>query len=186
MIACPLPVIGFCAFSGSGKTTLLTQLIPVLKSGGLRIGVLKHAHHNFEIDHPGKDSYRLRQSGTQEMLIVSDNCIAKISEVRPRKTEINLQEMLDQMDHNALDLILVEGFKHYHFPKIELHRPATKSPLIFPNDKSVIAVATDNDLLTRPAHIPVLDINNVQEIADFIKRYINTKNNNDLELEHYG
>lgn len=185
MIQCPVAIIGFCAFSGTGKTTLLTQLIPLLKSSGLRIGVIKHAHHNFEIDHPNKDSYKLRHAGTEQMLIVSDKCIAKIKEVNHVQSEINLLHVLDELDYKTLDLILVEGFKHYNFPKIELHRPELKKPLIFPNDNSVIAIATNNKLATQPAHIPVLDLNNIQDIAEFIQCYTKTSTS-PYEIELYG
>ena len=177
MIQCPVPAIGFCAFSGTGKTTLLTQLIPQLKAGGIRLAVIKHAHHSFEIDYSNKDSYKLRHSGTQQMLIVSETCIAKIKDINPQKDKINLQELLNELDFDELDLILVEGFKHSNFPKIELHRAEIKAPLIFPNDNSVIAVAADGELATRPAHLPVLDLNNIQEITEFIQRYLKTNSN---------
>jgi len=186
MIQCPVPIIGFCAFSGTGKTTLLTKLIPLLKSGGIRLGVIKHAHHNFEIDHPEKDSFKLRHAGTQQMLIVSDKCIAKITEVEHQNNEINLQNVLNEMDYETLDLILIEGFKFYNFPKIELHRPEIKAPLIFPNDKSVIAIATDDELTMRPEHIPVLDLNNIDEIAAFIQGYLKTNSDSDYKFELFG
>ena len=185
MIQCSVPIIGFCAFSGTGKTTLLTQLIPLLKGKGIRIGVIKHAHHNFEIDHPNKDSFKLRHAGTEQMLIVSDKCIAKIKEVKHPESEIYLPHVLDELDYTMLDLILVEGFKHYNFPKIELHRPELKNPLIFPNDNSVIAIATDNKLVTQPAHIPVLDLKNIQDIADFIQSYTKTTTS-PYEIKLYG
>jgi len=185
MIQCPVPIIGFCAFSGTGKTTLLTQLIPLLKASGIRIGVIKHAHHNFEIDHPNKDSFKLRRAGTEQMLIVSEQCIAKIKEVNPNKNEINLLNVLDELDYETLDLILVEGFKYYNFPKIELHRPELKNPLIFPNDNSVIAIATNNKLATQPAHLPVLNLNDIQEIADFIHCYTKSSSS-PYEVELYG
>ena len=172
MIQCSVPILGFCAFSGTGKTTLLTQLIPQLKAGGVRLGVIKHADLGFDIDHPNKDSYKLRHAGTQQMLIVSDTCIAKIKDINPQKDNINLQDMLNELDLDTLDLVLVEGFKHSHFPKIELHRAEIKAPLIFPNDNSVIAIATDGELATQPAHLPVLDLNNIQEISDFIQCYL--------------
>lgn len=186
MIKCPVPFIGFCAFSGTGKTTLLTQLIPLLKAGGINLGVIKHAHHSFEIDHPNKDSYKLRQAGAQQMLIVSEQCIASIKEVNPQKNELNLQDMLNELDFNSLDLILVEGFKHYNFPKIELHRPIIKKPLIFPNDSSVIAIATDSKLATQPAHIPVLDLNDIQEITEFIQCYLKDSRHSVYEIELCG
>ena len=186
MIHCPIPVIGFCAFSGTGKTTLLTQLIPILKSKGIRLGVIKHAHHNFEIDHPNKDSFKLRHAGTEQMLIVSDNCIAKIKEVKHKKNEINLQDMLEEMDYESLDLILIEGFKHYNFPKIELHRPTIKTPLMFPNDKSIIAIATDKKLVMQPKHLPVLDLNNIYEILEFIENYLKSHTVPDYKIELCG
>ena len=186
MIQCPVPIIGFCAFSGTGKTTLLTQLIPLLKASGISLGVIKHAHHSFDIDHPDKDSYKLRHAGTQQMLIVSERCIAKIKDINPQKNEINLQDMLNELDFETLDLILVEGFKHYNFPKIELHRPEIKTPLIFPNDNSVIAIATDGELATQPTHLPVLDLNNIQEITEFIQCYLKASHNSVFEIELYG
>ena len=186
MIHCPVPVLGFCAFSGTGKTTLLTQLIPLLKTSGIRLGVIKHAHHNFDIDHPQKDSYKLRHAGTQQMLIVSDKCIARIKEVKSKTNKINLQEMLNEMDFETLDLILIEGFKHYNFPKIEVHRPELKKPLIFPNDSSVIAIATDSKLATQPAHLPMLNLNDIQGIVEYIKCYLNAHINSDNEIELCG
>ena len=186
MIQYPVPIIGFCAFSGTGKTTLLTQLIPLLNARGIRLGVIKHAHHNFEIDHPGKDSFKLRHAGTEQMLIVSDTCIAKITEVNPHKNEINLKDMLKELDYETLDLILVEGFKHYSFPKIELYRDETKKPLIFPNDNNVIAIATNSELATPPSHLPVLNLNDIQGIAEFIQRYLKTSIISDYAIELYG
>lgn len=186
MIQCPVPIIGFCAFSGTGKTTLLTQLIPLLKASNLRLGVIKHAHHNFEIDHPNKDSFKLRHAGTQQMIIASDTCIAKIKDLNPHQNEINLQDLLSELNYAMLDLVLVEGFKHYNFPKIECHRPKLKKPLIFPNDKSVIAIATDSELATQPAHLPVLDLNDIAEIAGFIQSYIKTSAESTFKIERYG
>lgn len=186
MIRCPVPIIGFCAFSGTGKTTLITQLIPLLKSSGVRIGVVKHAHHNFEIDHPNKDSFKLRHAGTEQMLIVSDNCIAKIKDVEIPKNGINLQNVLNEMDYDSLDLILIEGFKYYNFPKIELHRAQIQTPLIFPDDKNVIAIATDNELLSPPDDLPVLDLDKIQEIADFVQHYLKTHSQSADKFELYG
>ena len=185
MIQCPIPVIGFCAFSGTGKTTLLTQLIPMLKQDGINIGVIKHAHHNFEIDHPDKDSFKLRQAGTEQMLIVSDNCIAKIKDTNFHNKRIDLQDMINELDLETLDLIFVEGFKHYNFPKIELHRPEIKAPLIFPNDNSVIAIATDSKFLSQATKLPVLDLNNIYEISDFIHDHIKANTNTIFEMKMY-
>lgn len=170
MIQYPIPFIGICAYSGTGKTTLLTTLIPLLEQQGLRVGVIKHAHHNFEIDHKNKDSYKIRQAGAEQILIASDNCIAKIT---PRQQQpVSLEETLEQMDHENLDLILVEGFKHFHFPKIELHRFATNNPFIYTQDSSVIALACDRLPEQNPRNIPVLDINDVPQVGQFIIQYL--------------
>jgi len=170
MIQYPIPFIGICAYSGTGKTTLLTTLIPMLEKQGLRIGVIKHAHHNFEIDHKDKDSYKIRKAGAQQMLIASDNCIAKIT--ARKQQPVSLEETLEQIDHKDLDLVLVEGFKHYHFPKIELHRSTTNNPYIYTQDSSVIALACDQKPEQNPRHIPILDLNNIEDISKFIIQYL--------------
>lgn len=168
MLSFPLPLIGFSAFSGTGKTTLLTRLLPLLKEQGLRIGAIKHAHHQFEIDHQHKDSYRLRKAGADQMLVASRNLIALITEREDDQTEPELSDLLMSLDTRALDLVLVEGFKREHFPKIELHRPSLGKELLYPNDPNIIAIATDARLSTIPCHIPVLDLNNPKEIVDFL------------------
>ncbi len=166
-IHCDRPLLGFCAFSGTGKTTLLTRLIPLLRAEGLRLGVIKHAHHNFDIDQPGKDSLRLRQSGAEQMLIASRHRMAFIRECTGPEREPRLQELLHCVDTRALDLVLVEGFKREPIPKIELHRPALGHPLIHPTDRHVIAVASDAPL-TLARDLPLLDINDPADLASFI------------------
>ncbi|WP_305908158.1 molybdopterin-guanine dinucleotide biosynthesis protein B [Methylomarinum sp. Ch1-1] len=161
-----VPILGFAAFSGTGKTTLLTQLIPLLKKAGLRLGVIKHSHHNFEIDKPGKDSFRLRAAGADTVMLVSPHRRAIISEF-PDPIDPILDEQLAVLDQASLDLILVEGFRTERFPKIELHRPILNKPLIYPDDPSIIAIASDRKLNT-PAHLSRLDLNNIAMIADFI------------------
>lgn len=160
------PLLGFAAYSGTGKTTLLTRLIPILKQRDLQLGVIKYSHHDFEIDHPGKDSYRLRVAGATPVMVVSPYRRAVITEF-PVQREINLQEQLDLFPAQGLDLILVEGFRHQAFSKIELHRPLLGKPLIYPGDSGIIAVASDLPLQT-PAHIPCLDLNDPDNIARFI------------------
>lgn len=123
------------------KTTLLEQLIPQLVSRGLRLGVLKHAHHDFDIDQPGKDSHRLRKAGASQMMVASRRRHARI--VETDLGEADFRELLASFDQRSLDLLLVEGFKHEHFPKIELHRAAIGKPLLFPLDRDIIAVASD-------------------------------------------
>ncbi len=168
MIQFPLPFIGFSAYSGTGKTTLITRVISLLKQQGLRIGAIKHAHHQFEIDHPNKDSYRLRKAGAEQMLVASRNRVALITERRDQMTEPSLDELLKALDPTCLDLVLVEGFKKAHFPKIELHRPSLGKRLFYPDDPDIIAIATDERLTTCPCHIPVLDLNQPEEIAGFL------------------
>ena len=142
----PAPLLGFCAFSGTGKTTLLVQLIPALKARGLRLAVIKHAHHNFDIDHEAKDSYRLRHAGCTQMLISSSRRWALMRELGENEHELTLPELVAQIDFNCIDLVLVEGFKKAAIPKIELHRPSLGHPLMCENDKNVIAVAVDAGL----------------------------------------
>ncbi len=167
MIESRVPVLGFAAYSGTGKTTLLKQLLPLLGRNGMRIGMIKHAHHSFEVDTPGKDSYELRKAGASQMLIASRQRWALMVDHEER-AEPDLQDMVDQMDQERLDLILVEGFKHERFPKIELSRSALGKPFLFVDDPSVIAVATDAELPV-PTHLPVLDINDVDQIAAFVR-----------------
>ena len=160
------PILGFAAFSGTGKTTLLTQLIPLLKRHQLRIGLIKHSHHCFEIDQPGKDSYRLRIAGAATVLLTSPYRRAIVSELDGTQ-EPRLADQLDAIAHTRPDLILVEGFRSERFPKIELHRSALKKPLLYPEDHDIIAVASDNPLTLPPALV-ALDLNNPGMITEFI------------------
>ncbi len=173
MLQSKIPVVGFAAYSGTGKTTLLTRLLPKLTQRGLRVGMVKHAHHQFEIDQPGKDSYELRKAGAREMLIASGRHWALMADTG-REGDPILQEMLDRLDQSRLDLILVEGFKHEAFPKIELYRPALGKPLIHPDDPDVVALACDEPI-TPARELPLLDLNDPQAIADFIIDYTGAK-----------
>ena len=166
-INCEIPIVGFAAYSGTGKTTLLINIIPILKNQGVEIGVIKHAHHAFEIDQPGKDSYEIRKAGASQMLIGSKKRWALMIEQDEEDQSIRLQEYISHLDQNKLDLILVEGFKPEAIPKIELHRPSLKQPLICEADDSVIAIATDEPL-TNNINLPILDLNNYEAIANFI------------------
>jgi len=167
-----LPVLGFAAYSGTGKTTLLEKVLPLLSTRHIRTGVIKHAHHTFEIDHEGKDSYRLRKAGAKQMLIGSARRWALMVETdqHPKDT---LHELIRHLDHTSLDLILVEGFKPERIPKIELVRPRLGHPLFYPEDSSIIAVATDAKLPVETS-LPVLDINNAVEVTTFIMQYFFT------------
>ncbi len=165
------PVIGFAAYSGTGKTTLLTRLLPLLSGQGLRVGMIKHSHHDFEIDKPGKDSCRLREAGAQQVLIASPHRTVWIEENTPPH-EPELAGLLERITPGSLDLVLVEGFRHVEYPKIELHRAATGKPLLYPEDRSIIAIATDEPVDTT---LPCLDINQPQAIAAFILETMTTK-----------
>jgi len=167
MMKARVPVLGFAAFSGTGKTTLLKRLIPLLKANGLRIGLIKKSHHDFEIDHPGKDSYELRTAGANPVMLTSSHRRAIITE-HEQTREPRLEEELAYFNQTELDLILVEGFKQEQFPKIELHRPALGRPLLFPDDPSIVALATDAEPFRIRANIPVLDLNQPEAVARFI------------------
>ncbi|VAW57388.1 Molybdopterin-guanine dinucleotide biosynthesis protein MobB [hydrothermal vent metagenome] len=164
------PLLGFAAFSGTGKTTLLLKLIPELKQRGLRIAVVKHAHHNFDMDTPGKDSYELRKAGAAPMLICSS-----MRTVITIENEIEAEPMLDTiLNHipaDTVDMVLVEGFKKWPFNKIELHRELTGKPLLYPNDSNIIAIAHDNTQPLTNTELPQLDINDINAVADFVMKY---------------
>jgi molybdopterin-guanine dinucleotide biosynthesis protein B len=161
-----IPILGFVASSGTGKTTLLTELIPQLTARGLRVGLIKHAHHRFDIDHPGKDSYKLREAGATPVLIASRHRWALMVETE-YQPEPCLNDLIPHLLlQQRLDLILVEGFKHEPFPKIELHRATLGYPLLYPGDSSIIAVATDTPLTT--LSIPQLNLNQIRQLVDFI------------------
>jgi len=168
-------LLGIAGFSGSGKTTLLTQLIPRLRAAGLRLGVLKHAHHRFDIDYPGKDSYELRQAGAECVMIASRHRDAFIAE-RANEADPALLDLLACFEDRDLDLVLVEGFRHEQFPKIEVHRAGSHSEidraradrgLLCEHDDSIIAVLTDREL-TPPRALPVLDIADIDAISAFV------------------
>ena len=182
-IVSEVPLLGFCAYgSGIGKTTLLTNLIPVLTAHGLRISVIKHAHHTFDIDHPGKDSFRLRESGAVQMLLGSRHRWALITELsrvnNGREQEPVLADLLPHIDSKLTDLIVVEGFKNEAIPKIEIYRPNLNKPLLANNDGNVIAVASDGAVDTK---LPVLDLNNPQQIAQFILQWLKARHS-DIKL----
>ena len=169
----PKPVLGFAAFSGTGKTTLLEKLIPQLAEQGIRIGMIKHAHHEFDIDKPGKDSYRLRKAGAQQMLIASSSRQALMTE-NETPQEPRLDVLVTRLDLDNIDLVLVEGFKHVPFPRIELHREELGKSLLYPEDPGIIAVASDH--LADCGDLPSLDINDTAAIAEFIVAWLSTQN----------
>lgn len=165
------PLLAFVAVSGTGKTTLLEQLIPILRAHGLRLAVIKHTHHDFDIDQPGKDSYRMRTAGAQQVMVASRRRWALLTEHGDNRAEPQLAELVQALDRNSLDLILVEGFKHEAVPKIELFRQALGKPPLFPHDPHIIAVACDAPPASTAA-LPLLDLNNPRAIAAFVLHHI--------------
>jgi len=161
-----IPLVGFAAYSGTGKTTLLTSLLGIFTSKNLRVGVVKHAHHTFEIDYPGKDSFELRKAGASQVLIGSKKRWALLVE-NAAEDDRPLEYHIKHLDLDNLDLILIEGFKPEAVPKIELHRPSLGRDFLYPHDKSIIAIATDSALSIN-SNLPVLDLNNAEQIARFI------------------
>jgi len=164
------PMLGFAAYSGTGKTTLLKRLLPWLRGQGVRVGMIKHAHHSFEVDHPGKDSFELRKAGADQVLVASPHRWALMVE-KPRPGEPLLREMVGHLDQQALDLILVEGFKHEPFPKIELFRPSRGYDPIYPGDPDIIAVASDGELPVA-TRLPSLDLNDPEQIGLFVMGWL--------------
>lgn len=157
-----MKVIGFAGWSGSGKTTLVEQLIGLLEDRGLVVSLIKHAHHEFDIDYPGKDSYRHRHAGCREVLVTSAKRWAVMHELRGR-AELSLDEALAQL--SPCDLVLVEGFKRAPIPKIEIWRGDGEKPLLFPNDPHIVAIASDRPVATT---LPQLDVNDPPAVAAFI------------------
>jgi molybdopterin-guanine dinucleotide biosynthesis protein MobB len=169
-----VPVLGFAAWSGTGKTSVLRKLIPALREDGLRLGVVKHAHHAFDVDQPGKDSYELRHAGASHVLVGSKLrwalMVEREADGENTSGEPTLTELLGHMPAAELDLILVEGFKHEAFPKIELHRKELARPLLYPQDSNIVAIACDCTLDPSPT-IPVLDLNNLSVLQQFVRAF---------------
>ncbi|MCQ9052876.1 bifunctional molybdopterin-guanine dinucleotide biosynthesis adaptor protein MobB/molybdopterin molybdotransferase MoeA [Vibrio diabolicus] len=163
-----IPILGFAAYSGTGKTTLLEALLPKLTEAGLRMGMLKHAHHNFDVDKPGKDSYRLRKAGASQMLIASRNRFALMTETP--EAEAEFEYLLTRFDEDKLDVVLVEGCKNIAFPKIELHREEVGKPWLYPHDENIIAIASDTAELD--SELPQMNINDLDAIAQFVLQYV--------------
>jgi molybdopterin-guanine dinucleotide biosynthesis protein B len=159
--------IGIIGYSNTGKTTLIEKLIPIFRERGLRVSAIKNAHHGFDMDRPGKDSYRYRVAGAGQVLIATGERWALLTETPSRHA--SLEELLAQL--SACDLVIIEGFKSEgHIPRIEVRRTTSTEPPLFPHDPNVIAVAADHALDTR---LPLLDLNDAVKIADFIVAHLN-------------
>jgi molybdopterin-guanine dinucleotide biosynthesis protein MobB len=165
-------VIGFAAFSGVGKTTVLKNLIPVLNDQGVSASVVKHTHHKFDIDHPGKDSYELRKSGATQVVVGSKYRRAMIMETPELTDEPELIDFLTHVDTNAVDIILVEGFRHVDYPKIEINRE-TDTELLCASDKTIVALISDREDIS-DLTIPKLQANDSGALAEFISGYMQT------------
>jgi molybdopterin-guanine dinucleotide biosynthesis protein B len=159
-------IFGLAGWSGSGKTTLLAALIPELTAHGLTVSTIKHAHHQFDIDQPGKDSWRHRQAGAREVMVASARRWALMHELRDGP-EPPFETLVAQM--SPVDLLLVEGWKRHPHPKIEVHRPALGKPLLYPDDPHVVAIASDEPLA---APIPLLPLGDAAAIAAFIADHL--------------
>lgn len=158
-----MQTFGLAGWSGSGKTTLLTQLLPQLIDRGLTVSTMKHTHHQFDIDKPGKDSHNHRMAGASEVMVTSSTRWALMHELRGEE-EPGVDEMLARM--TPVDLVLIEGFKAYRHPKIEVFRPSLGKPLLCESDDSVVAIASNEPMPAMP--VPILDLDDVPLIADFI------------------
>jgi len=165
----PTKVFGFAGWSGSGKTTLIERLIPRFVAHGLRVSLIKHAHHAFDIDRPGKDSYRHREAGCQEVVVCSAKRWVLMHEARG-EPEPTLEDLIARM--SPCDLLLIEGYKFHPIPKLEIYRGGNGKPLLHPDDPHIVAIAADTDVAT---HLPVLDLNDHEGIADFVLTHVGLK-----------
>ena len=161
-----MKTFGFAGWSGSGKTTLIEQLIPRFTRRGLKVSLIKHAHHTFDVDHPGKDSYRHRQAGASEILVTSSRRWVLMHELRGAH-EPSFEEQVKRI--SPCDLLLVEGFKHAPIPKLEVWRKETGEPLLHPNDPHIVAVASDAKIETK---LPLLDLNDVEAVSLFVMKHL--------------
>ena len=161
-----MKIFGFAGYSGSGKTTLIEKLIPLFTARSLNVSLIKHAHHTFDVDMPGKDSYRHRHAGCTEVLVTSSRRWVLMHELRGA-SEPDLNEQL--MHLSPCDLLLVEGFKHDPIPKIEVYRAVVGESLLHPHDKNIVAVASDAPLNTG---LPQLDLNQPPQVAAFMLKHL--------------
>ncbi len=165
-----MKVFGFAGYSGSGKTTLIEQIIPRMVMQGLKVSLIKHAHHGFDIDRPGKDSYRHREAGCSEVLLTSDSRWVLMHELRGAP-EPDLFTQLGVL--SPCDIVLVEGFKAVAIPKLEVHRPAHGRPLMFPDNPHIVGIATDSmPAQPVPTHLTHLDVNDPDRVTRFILDFL--------------
>ncbi|MES3000101.1 MAG: molybdopterin-guanine dinucleotide biosynthesis protein B [Pseudomonadota bacterium] len=162
-----MKAVGFAGFSGSGKTTLVERLIPALKLHGLRVSVVKHAHHKFDIDHAGKDTWRHREAGAFEVVVASDKRLALMREFE-RPSQLTVHHLIAEL-YEGVDWVLVEGFKESNLPKIEVWRAASGKPVLYGGDDFIVAIATDSaDAMPESTLRPVLDLNDPDAVANWL------------------
>jgi molybdopterin-guanine dinucleotide biosynthesis protein B len=162
-----MKVVGFAGYSGAGKTHLVERLIPALHMRGLRVSVAKHAHHNFDIDHPGKDTYRHREAGAFEVVVASDRRLALMREFE-QQGPLTVHHLLAEL-YEGVDWVLVEGFKESNLLKVEVWRPDSARPARYPHDDFIVAIATDApEQLPEPTLRPVLDLNDPDALAQWL------------------
>ena len=162
-----MKVVGFAGFSGSGKTTLVEGVIAALKIRGLRVSVVKHAHHAFDIDHAGKDTYRHREAGAFEVIAASDKRVALMREFE-KETQLSVHHLLAEL-YEGVDWVLVEGFKQSDIQKIEVHRPSAGKPTLYAEDDFIVAIATDAPQMFDGKTLrPVLDVNSADSVAQWL------------------
>jgi molybdopterin-guanine dinucleotide biosynthesis protein B len=162
-----MKVVAFAGYSGSGKTTLVESLIPALKQRGLRVSVVKHAHHSFDIDHFGKDTYRHREAGAFEVVVASTRRLALMREFE-RESQLSVHQLIAEL-YDGVDWVLVEGFKQSNLLKVEVWRAASGQPARYPDDDFVVAIATDSPgALPQSTLRPVLDLNDAQAVAQWL------------------
>lgn len=158
-----MKVMGIVGWSGSGKTSLLVEILPLLRNSGLMVSTMKHAHHRFDVDKPGKDSFRHREAGASEVLVVTSSRWVLMHESR-EEPEPSIESLIERM--TPVDLLLIEGFKTHHHPKLEIHRDSEGKPLLCHEDPEIVAVASDTPL--PDLKIPQLDLNDPTAIVEFI------------------
>lgn len=163
-------IFGFAGWSGSGKTTLIERLIPCFTQRGLKVSLIKHAHHAFDVDQPGKDSWRHREAGCHEVMVVSDRRWVLMNELRGA-AQPSLEEQLSRL--SACDLVLVEGYKFHAIPKLEVWRAANGKSLLHPEDEHIVAIATDTKITTT---LVQLDIDDPAAVAGFIIQHLDLDN----------
>jgi len=162
-----MKVLGFAGYSGSGKTTLVERLIPEMRRRGLRVSVVKHAHHRFDLDHPGKDSFRHREAGAFEVVVASDKRLALMREFE-QTVQLSVHQLIAEL-YDGVDWVFVEGFKDADLLKIEVWRDVSQNPARYVDDDFIVAIATDSpEKLPRPTQLQVLDLNDPAALAQWL------------------